>query len=165
MWYKRQGIGTSFTVYLPRATGLSLETQSSNPVEMPCGHNETLLLVEDEIGILELVETMLKQLGYRVLAANSPTEAIHIAEQHPESIDLMVSDVIMPELNGRDLANRIRALFPGLPVLYMSGYTANIITDRGFLDKDVCLIQKPFSKKELAVKVREALIQTTHRYD
>lgn len=159
------GIGTSFTVYLPRATGLFHETQSSNPVEMPCGHNETLLLVEDEIGILELVETMLKQLGYRVLAANTPTEAIHIAEQHPETIDLMVSDVIMPELNGRDLVNRIRILFPSLPVLYMSGYTANIITDRGFLDKDVCLIQKPFSKKELAIKVREALTQTTHRYD
>lgn len=159
------GVGTSFTVYLPRATSLSLENQSSNPVEMPCGHNETLLLVEDEISILELVETMLKQLGYRVLAANSPTEAIHIAEQHPESIDLMVSDVIMPELNGRDLANRIRILFPGLPVLYMSGYTANIITDRGFLDKDVCLIQKPFSKKELAIKVREVLNQRTHQYD
>ena len=159
------GVGTSFTVYLPRAIGQSLENQSSDPVDMPCGHNETLLLVEDEISILELVETMLKQLGYRVLVANSPTEAIHIAEQHPETIDLMVSDVIMPELNGRDLADRIRILFPGLPVLYMSGYTANIITDRGFLDKDVCLIQKPFSKKELAIKVREVLTQTTHQYD
>lgn len=159
------GIGTSFTVYLPRATDLSLETQFSNPVEIPCGHNETLLLVEDEISVLELAETMLKQLGYRVLAANSPAEAIHIAEQHPELIDLMISDVIMPELNGRDLANRIRALFPDLPVLYMSGYTANIITDRGFLDKDVYLIQKPFSKKELAIKVREVLTQATHRYD
>jgi len=71
----------------------------------------------------------------------------------------------MPELNGRDLANRIRALFPELPVLYMSGYTANIISDRGFLDKDVCMIQKPFSIKEFAAKVREALTQTIHRYD
>lgn len=161
----KPGLGTSFTIYLPRATGLSIETQFSNPVEIPCGRNEILLLVEDDISVLELVETMLTQLGYRVLATNSPTEAIHIAEQHPESIDLIVSDVIMPELNGRDLVNRIRVLFPELRVLYMSGYTANIITDRGFLDKDVCMIKKPFSKKELATKVREALIQTTHRND
>jgi CheY-like chemotaxis protein len=156
------GVGTTFSVYLPRTTKLSIETQSSNPVEIPRGHNETVLLVEDEIDILELAEAMLRQLGYRVLVANSPFVAINIAEQCLESIDLLVSDVIMPELNGRDLANRLRALIPELPVLYMSGYTANIIADRGFLDKDVRIIQKPFSKRDLATKVWEALTETTH---
>jgi len=159
------GIGTSFLIHLPKATGESYEILASNPVEVLYGHNETVLLVEDEIGILELATTMLSHLGYRVLAANSPAEAIRIAEQHPESIDLLVSDVIMPELNGRDLANRIRAFFPELPVLYMSGYTANIISDRGFLDTDVRMIQKPFTIKELATKVRETLTQTIHRCD
>jgi two-component system, cell cycle sensor histidine kinase and response regulator CckA len=106
------------------------------------------------------VERLLKELGYRVLVANSPIEAIAMAEHHPMAIDLLITDVIMPELNGNDLAGRLRALFPGLRVLFMSGYTANIIVHRGVIDKDVSLIQKPFSKKELSAKVRELLTQS-----
>jgi len=113
--------------------------------------------VEDDVAILRLVERLLKQLGYQVLATNSPIEAIALAEQHPEEIDLLLTDVVMPELNGKDLANRLQTLFPGLRVLFMSGYTANIILHRGVLDKDVSMIQKPFSKKELSAKISEVL--------
>ena len=100
---------------------------------------------------------MLNQLGYRVVTAKSPMEAIALVEHHPEKIKLLITDVIMPELNGNDLAIRLRGLIPGLRVLFMSGYTANVIMHRGVLDKGVFMIQKPFSKKELAAKVREVL--------
>lgn len=153
------GVGTSFIIHLPRADSQAAATLLQDQVESPRGHNETLLVVEDELSILSLTETMLKQLGYRVLVTDSPIKALDMAKNYPGTIDLLISDVIMPELNGRDLVNRIRTVFPGLPVLYMSGYTANIITDRGFLSKDVCLLQKPFSKSELAIKVREAFMK------
>jgi signal transduction histidine kinase len=155
--YSEPGSGTTFKIYLPRIIGQSVETVTASTAEAALGDNETVLLVEDEIAILRLVERLLQQLGYRVLAAQSPLEAIAIAEIHPEKIDLLVTDVIMPDLNGQDLANRLRNLFPGLRVLFMSGYTANIIFHRGVLDKDDILLQKPFSKKELATKVREVL--------
>jgi CheY-like chemotaxis protein len=88
-------------------------------------------------------------------------EAIALAENHPEPLDLLLTDVIMPELNGHDLANRLRALFPGLRVLFMSGYTADIIVNRGVLDNNVFLLQKPFTSRELAAKVSEVLKHPT----
>jgi CheY-like chemotaxis protein len=91
------------------------------------------------------------------LPANSPLEAIALAEQNSEPIDLLLTDVIMPELNGHDLAIRLRDLRPGLSVLFMSGYTANVIVHRGVLDADVFLLQKPFTSRELAVKVKVVL--------
>jgi CheY-like chemotaxis protein len=121
------------------------------------GNNEIVLLLEDEIAILRMVERLLKQMGYRVLATGSPIEAIAIAEHHPEPIDVLLTDVVMPELNGNDLANRVRSFLPDIRVLFMSGYTANIIAHRGVIDKDVTMIQKPFSKKELSAKIREVL--------
>jgi CheY-like chemotaxis protein len=151
--------GTVFKVFLPRISGETVGTIAASDDETAPGKGETLLLVEDEIAILRLVERLLRQLGYRVLAANSPLEAFTIAQNHPGQIDLLVTDVIMPELNGQDLANRLRGIFPGLPVLFMSGYTANIIMHRGVLDRGVFLLQKPFSKRELATKVREVLSQ------
>ena len=160
--YSELGRGTTFKIYLPRIIGRSVETLAGDTNEIAHGHNETVLLVEDEIAILKLVERLLKQLGYRVLAANSPLEAIAIAEQHPEGIDVLVTDAIMPELNGNDLANQLRNLYPDLRVLFMSGYTANIIVHRGVLDKDVFMIQKPFSKKELSIKIREVLTKAIH---
>ncbi len=155
--YSEIGKGTTIKIYLPRVIGQSVQMAFNGTAEIQCGHNETVLLVEDEMAILRLVERLLKQLGYRVLAANSPREAIALAEHHPEKIDVLVTDVIMPEFNGNDLAIRLREIFPGLKVLFMSGYTANIIVHRGVLDKDVFMIQKPFSKKELSAKVREVL--------
>ncbi len=155
--YSEPGRGTTFKIYLPRIVGQTDEIVSSPAIEMARSSNETVLLVEDEASMLKLVEIMLKQLGYRVLAAKSPLEAITLAEQHPGAIDLLFTDVIMPELNGRDLAQRLRNHFPRLKVLFMSGYTANVIVHRGVLNTDVFLLQKPFSQKELAAKVREVL--------
>ncbi|MBM9512554.1 response regulator [Desulfogranum marinum] len=151
------GIGTTFEIYLPRANGQPVETLAKSTVETSRGNNETVLLVEDEAAILNLTKRMLRQLGYHVIATDSPMEAISIVESHAEPIDLLLTDVIMPELNGRDLANRLQQNNPALNVLFMSGYPSSVIINRGVLDNDVFLLQKPFSKSELATKIREAL--------
>lgn len=155
--YSEKGRGSTLKIYLPRTVGEVEESGSWPGTEIAHGNNETVLLVEDEIANLKLVEIMLKKLNYRVLAANSPMEAIDLAKKHPEPLDLLLTDVIMPELNGNDLAKRLRDLIPGLRVLFMSGYTADIIVDRGVLDNNVFLLQKPFTRRELAAKVREVL--------
>jgi Response regulator containing CheY-like receiver, AAA-type ATPase, and DNA-binding domains len=100
---------------------------------------------------------MLETLGYTVLTANTPGEAIDQATAHPGGIQLVVTDVVMPEMNGRDLAHALRAIRPGLKYLFASGYTADIIAHHGVLDEGVVFIQKPFSIHNLAAKVREAL--------
>lgn len=155
--YSEPGHGTAFKIYLPKATGQSVAFFSKMTVETAHGNNERLLLVEDDASALKLSVKMLQQLGYRVMAANSPLEAIAMARNHPEPINLLITDVIMPELNGNDLANRLQDMFPRLKVLFISGYTSNVIMHRGVLDKDACFLQKPFSKNELATKVREML--------
>jgi signal transduction histidine kinase len=155
--YSEKGRGSTLKIYLPRMIGEVEEAVSWPGTEIAQGNNETVLLVEDEIANLRLVETMLKKLNYRVFAANTPMEAIALAENHPEPLDLLLTDVIMPELNGHDLANRLRDLFPRLKVLFMSGYTADIIFHRGVLENNVFLLQKPFTSRELAAKVKEVL--------
>jgi two-component system sensor histidine kinase EvgS len=125
--------------------------------QIPVGRGEVVLIVEDEASILKLTQKMLDGLNYRVLAAATPAEAVEIAREHKEEIHLLLTDVIMPGMNGRDLAERLRADYPMLKVLFMSGYTANVIEHRGALDKGVNFIQKPFSKKALALKVEKAL--------
>lgn len=151
------GHGTTFEIYLPRISGQLVEALTKSTVQTSLGNNETILVVEDEAAILNLTKRMLRQLGYRVIATDSSMEAIDIVENHSEPIDLLISDVIMPELNGRDLANQLRKITPALKVLFMSGYPSSVIINRGVLDKELCLLQKPFSKKELATKVREVL--------
>ena len=100
---------------------------------------------------------MLEQLGYVVMPAGTPGEAIRLATEHSGRIDLLMTDVVMPEMNGRDLAKNLLALYPDVKRLFMSGYTANVIAHRGVLDEGVHFIQKPFSSKELGIRVREAL--------
>lgn len=155
--YSEPGRGTTFKIYLPRIDGETVGICSRSGAEIARGHGETVLVVEDEIANLKMAEKMLKELGYRVLSANSPMEAVALAGHHSKAIDLVLTDVIMPELNGHDLALRLRDLVPGLRVLFMSGYTANVIVHRGVLDENVFLLQKPFAVKELAAKVREVL--------
>lgn len=159
--YSEPEHGATFKIYLPRVTGQSVAVRSKSTVEASLGNDETVLLVEDDDAILKLSERMLKKLGYRVLAVNSPLEAITMAQNHPEPIDLLITDVIMPELNGRDLAKRLQDILPALKVLFMSGYTSNVIVSRGVLDEGVFLLQKPFSKNELATKIREVLTAAT----
>ncbi len=116
-----------------------------------------MLIVEDEITILKLTSRILENVGYAVLIANSPMEAIRLVEQRREGIDLLLTDMIMPDMNGRDLAEKLFSLLPNLKCLFMSGYTANVIAGQGILKKGEHFIQKPFSARDLAAKVREAL--------
>jgi two-component system, cell cycle sensor histidine kinase and response regulator CckA len=121
------------------------------------GDHEIILLVEDEPVILKLTTRMLELQGYCVLAASTPSEAMRIATRHIGNIRMLITDVIMPEMNGSELANSLLSLHPHLKTLFMSGYTADLIAHQGVLDPGVYFLQKPFSTKELAAKVKEVL--------
>ena len=155
--YSEPGRGTTFRIYLPRHAAKAVPTSRTAGAEtIPPGH-ETILLVEDEPSILELTAKMLERLGYVVLPAAAPGEAIRLAREHAGDIHLLMTDVVMPEMNGRDLAENLLSIYPEIKRLFMSGYTANVIAHHGVLDEGVRFIQKPFSMNELAAKVREAL--------
>ena len=156
--YSEPGKGTTFSIYLPRETdlGTARRAQADAEIAVPRGQ-ETILLVEDEPAILNITSLMLEKQGYSVLKANTPGEALRLAREHPGAIHLLMTDVIMPEMNGRDLAGNILALHPGIKRLFMSGYTADVIAHHGVLDKGVHFIQKPFSLPNMAAKVREVL--------
>jgi PAS domain S-box-containing protein len=151
------GQGTSFYVYLPRIAVKSDHLPEKGLVPQTEHGCETIMLVEDEPAILKMTTIMLKRLGYTVLATSKPGEAIRLAHEYPERIDLLITDVVMPEMNGRDLACALLSFHPGLKRLFMSGYTANVIAHHGVLDEGVHFIQKPFSRKDLAAKVRQTL--------
>jgi DNA-binding NtrC family response regulator len=119
--------------------------------------DETILLVEDDNQVRDIAGDILVQRGYTVLSAKSGEEALVMADRHNGSIDLLLTDVIMPGMNGRELYERMAARIPGIRVLYMSGYTGEVITHKGILDEGVEFIQKPFTVSGLAGKVREAL--------
>jgi len=157
--YSEPGQGTTFKIYLPRYLGRAepVETVELPAVSVGRSSQETILVVEDELSLLELSKIILEGQGYRVLAADTPGEAIRLAEEHDGEIHLLMTDVVMPEMNGRDLSKRILSVYPGLKRLFMSGYTANVIAHHGILDEGVHFIQKPFSRKDLTAKVREAL--------
>jgi two-component system, cell cycle sensor histidine kinase and response regulator CckA len=157
--YSEPGKGTTFKIYLPRHAGEMREISAESIEKIPMSHGETVLLVEDEAAIMKMSKIMLENLGYRVLTANTPGEAMRLAEEHSGEIHLLVTDVIMPEMNGRDLADQLHTLYSDIKILFMSGYTADVIARHGVLDKNVHFIQKPFSKKDFAVKIRKALEQ------
>jgi two-component system cell cycle sensor histidine kinase/response regulator CckA len=149
--------GTTFTIYLPRYMGKAEQTGTEGPLAPAVRGDETVLLVEDELAILKLTTRMLASQGYTVLAASTPNEALRLAREHATELHLLVTDVVMPEMNGRELAKNLLPLHPGLKCLFMSGYTANVIAHHGVLDEGVHFIQKPFSMRDLAAQVREAL--------
>ncbi len=155
--YSEPGQGTTFRIYLPRYLSGKGEQEVVAEKKIAAGRGETVLLVEDELAILQLGKMMLERLGYAVLEATTPTEALALAEKHTGKIHLLLTDVVMPDMNGRELADRLQSLYPEIQTLFMSGYTANVIAHRGVLDEGVDFLQKPFSQQELAVKVREAL--------
>jgi PAS domain S-box-containing protein len=151
------GRGTTFTIYLPRCGAELAEPHAESAEPLPAGHGETVLLVEDEELILDLSRTMLEQFGYQVLTAATPGEALRHAATYAGRIQLLITDVVMPEMNGRELADRIGKLNPGLKCIFSSGYTADVIAHRGVLDEGVHFLHKPFSMKNLAAKLREVL--------
>ncbi|MCF6290227.1 MAG: PAS domain S-box protein [Desulfobacterales bacterium] len=155
--YSEPGQGTTFRIYLPRfADQASCSPAAPAPETVQQG-TETILLVEDEEAILKMARQMLESLGYTVLAVGTPVEALHRVEACPGEIHLLITDIVMPEMNGRNLADQLGSIKPALKCLFMSGYTANAIAHSGILDEGVHFIQKPFSIKDLAAKVRQAL--------
>jgi len=155
--YSELNHGTTFNIYLPRYVGKTRQMQTEALAAPIAQGHETILIAEDDSAILEITATMLEQQGYRVLSANTPGEAIRLAREYADQIHLLVTDVVMPEMNGRDLAKNLLSLYPPMKRLFMSGYTADVIAHHGVLDPGVYFIQKPFRKKDLAAKVREAL--------
>ncbi len=155
--YSEPGMGTVFSIYLPRYVGEAARASLERMVPQSLRGDEIILLLEDEPSMLELIKLMLNKLGYTVLTANTPGEALHIARHHAGEIQLLITDVIMPEMSGRELADTVLSIIPRLRCLFMSGYTANAIVHHGVLHAGVHLIQKPFSTNELAAKVREVL--------
>jgi two-component system, cell cycle sensor histidine kinase and response regulator CckA len=155
--YSEPANGTTFRIYLPRHVGEQHHMIAATKIPTPVGRGETVLLVEDEPSIMRMAKMMLKRLGYQVLAVGSPRQALNLAEQHAGAIDLLITDVVMPEMSGRNLANQIHDLYPRIKTLFMSGYTANVIAHNGVLDEGVNFIQKPFSLHDLGIKVRLVL--------
>ncbi len=155
--YSEPGQGTTFRIYLPQYGTEAESVSIAEPLAGILSGDETILVVEDAMEILNMVKIMLEGQGYHVLATNSPEAAIRMVAEFDGKVHLLITDVVMPVMNGKDLARRLLALQPGLKHLFISGYTANVIAHRGILDEGVHFLQKPFSRKELAVKVREVL--------
>jgi PAS domain S-box-containing protein len=155
------GKGTSFKIYLPRVFELAEAAAAHVPVKEEAGttgaESNTLLLVEDEAGIRELTSELLAAWGYEVLVARNGVEALDISGKHRGAIHLMVTDVVMPHMNGRDLALRMRQMRPEIKVIYMSGYTDNLVLQGGMVEEGSDFIQKPFSAETFAKRVRAAL--------
>ena len=151
------GEGSVFTIYLPRHLGDPEQHLTVGSTDAAGRGAETILLVEDEPATLKMTKAMLEDRGYTVIAARAPAEAFGLAADGEGRIDLLMTDVIMPDMNGKDLAADLLSLYPHLGCLFMSGYTADVIGNSGVLDEGVHFIKKPFSLSELADKVREAL--------
>ena len=152
-----EGKGATFRIHLAREAGEVADTGKERERDLPLSRGETVLVVEDEASVLELATRMLNGLGYAVLSAGAPGDATRLAEGHEGEIHLLLVDVILPGMNGRDFAKQIRTTRPAMKCLFMSGYTADVIANRGMLDEGAAFIAKPFAKWDLAAKVRAVL--------
>ncbi len=151
------GKGTTFKIYLPRfEAGTAQPPREETPGKPPTG-TEAILLVEDDQAMLNLGKMILENLGYTVLGAHAPADAMILAREHTGDLHLLITDVVMPEMNGRELAKQLSAIRPNLKCLYMSGYTADVIAHHGIVDEGLNFIQKPFGADTLAAKVRQVL--------
>jgi two-component system cell cycle sensor histidine kinase/response regulator CckA len=155
--YSEPGKGTTFKIYLPRTTAPVEVLAAPLPQSTPSGGFETILLVEDEPAVRALAAQVLRGRGYTVLEAINGEEALRLVKGLEPEIVLLVTDVIMPQMNGKELADRLQAIHPALKILYASGYTENTIVHHGVLDPGVAFLSKPFTPTGLAHKVREVL--------
>ncbi|MBP3954097.1 PAS domain S-box protein [Gemmata sp. G18] len=155
--YSEVGQGTTFKVYLPRINRAAPASKvRAVPFAMPQG-TETILLVEDEDGVRALTRHVLRSCGYKVLEARDGVEALRLVDEHGGRIDLLLTDVVMPRMNGRQVAEHLTALFPTIKVMFLSGYTDDAVVRHGILEAEVTFLQKPFTPGSLAAKVREVL--------
>jgi len=155
--YSEPGKGTTFKVYLPRVKDEVQAPAAETPVSTTRKAHETILLVEDEPVVRELAQMVLSDRGYRVIEAHTPEEAERLAGNNGAEVHLLLTDVVMPGFSGRELAKRLTGRYPNLRVLYMSGYTHNVIAQDGTLEEGISFLQKPFTPQVLAEKVREVL--------
>ncbi len=155
--YSEPDKGTTFKVYLPVSAETQEEQETAEKTSTVSRGSETILLAEDDEIVRKLALTVLEQSGYTVLVAENGTEALQTLQSHNGPLHLLLTDVVMPKMNGRELFNRVVEKYPSMKVLYMSGYTDDVIDRRGVLNKGVAFIQKPFNVNDLAAKVREVL--------
>ncbi len=153
--YSEQTQGTSIKIYIPR----SMEEEKPEPIDVtPVNlQSGTVLLVEDDDTVRRMTNKMLKAIGYTVLSTAKPQEALSMCETSEVHVDLVLTDVVMPLMSGKELRNKIEALRPGIKTIFMSGYSANVVAERGILEEGVYILQKPFTINELANKIREVL--------
>jgi CheY-like chemotaxis protein len=155
--YSEPGEGTTFKLYLPKVNGDAEPIEKEQTPVLEPGGSETILIVEDEAGLRKLARRALQQYGYMILEAENGEEALRVSEAHEGPIQLMITDVVMPMMNGRELAEKLQPLYPHMKVIYMSGYTDNTIVHHGVLEPGLNFLEKPFSPDGLARKVREVL--------
>jgi len=155
--YSEVGLGSTFKIFFPRVADGSEATLPGRLVgDFPRG-TETLLLVEDDPAVRGLAVRLLSRLGYRLMVFGNPMEALHAVEAHAGAIDLMVTDVVMPGMNGLELAQRVGKLRPGLRILFSSGYSEEVIAHHGIIDRGLNFIAKPYRPQDLAKKIREVI--------
>lgn len=154
--YSEPGRGSVFKVYIPRLIKKVSDVPESRK-DSPVYGKETILVVEDKRDILDIIRSILERYGYKVIVTSSPREAVGIARDTSKKISLLITDVVMPEMNGRDLFDSIKQIRPGIKCLFMSGYTADVIADHGIVEEGINFIQKPFSLKSFTLKVRKIL--------
>jgi two-component system cell cycle sensor histidine kinase/response regulator CckA len=152
------GKGSSFKIYIPCTEACSMPAVPTAPKDAVYG-GETVLVVEDQEAVRELTKTVLEAYGYHILEATNGVEALAVVESHPDEIHLLLTDVILPGMNGMDLSRRLRALRPKLKVLFTSGYPAEVIARRGVVERDVAYLAKPVSPDALVAKVRDVLAE------
>jgi len=152
-----RGQGTTFRIYIPKNEGDVVKEAAAGSTEKPMGRGETILLVEDEPGILAMGKTMLERLGYAVFSTSDPYYALDLAKKHSGKFHLLMTDVVMPKMSGKDLAEQVKVLNPKIKILFMSGYTADVIVHHGAIDGGTRFIQKPFSMKDLSAAMQQAL--------
>ena len=154
--YSELGSGTTFKMYFPRFMGENETTEKIEEI-LPTSVTGAVLVVEDDDMVRHSTTAMLERIGYKVLVAKTPSTALSLAAKTDTPIDLLLTDVVMPEMSGPELRDKIKAIRPNIQVLFMSGYTSNVIVHRGILEEGVHFIQKPFSMKDLAVKVHQTI--------
>ncbi len=157
--YSEPGRGTSFKIYLPRIEEKAVPSgrDATDKFQAPQRGSETILLVEDEKGVRELAREFLTSSGYSVIEAEDGHTALELAAMHVGPIHLLLTDVVMPGISGKELAERVGQIRTGIKILYMSGYTDQAVVHHGILESDAVLLQKPFTLVTLASKLREIL--------